>query len=347
LTLTADYFIKTNTDLLIQVPIPPSAGAISNPWVNYGKITNKGLELGLNYKDQIGDLFYNVFGTFTTVKNVVDELGTGKQQIIAGYPSHHGDGVTLTQAGYPVGSFYLIKTAGLFQTQDEINNYIKTDSLGQPILTSKGLKQLIQPNAKPGDIKFVDANHDGKIDANDRVVAGNPSPKFEYSYGLNLNWKGIDASIFFQGVYGNKIYNGLKMDLEDIVLNWNYSSDILNHWTSTNHNTNIPRLTILDKNQNNRESDRFLEDGSYLRIKTVQIGYTFSKNWITKAGFDVARIYTSFENLYTFTNYSGFNPDLGRASNDWRDGLLERGVDYGHVSYPLPRTMTCGIQLTF
>jgi len=132
----------------------------------------------------------------------------------------------------------------------------------------------------------------------------------------------------------------------DTRQNWNYSTEVLDHWTPANH-TNIPRLTYLDKNQNNRESDRFLEDGSYLRIKTLQIGYSLPKNWIIKSGFDMVRIYTSFENLYTFTTYTGFNPDLGRAENDWRSGLLERGVDYGHVSYPLPRTMNCGIQLTF
>jgi TonB-linked SusC/RagA family outer membrane protein len=347
LTLTADYYIKVNSDLLMQLPIPLSTGATNNPWVNFGQITNKGIELAVNFKDNIGKLSYSVYGTLTSIKNNVDEMGTATQQIIDGQPNQNGTGVTITEAGYPVGSFYLIQTAGIFKSQAEINSYIAIDSLGKPILNSSGKNILLQPNAKPGDIKFVDANKDGVINQEDRVVCGSPTPKLEYSFGFNLEWKGIDMSMYFQGVYGNKIYNGLKMDLVRMIQNWNYSTAVLDHWTPANPNSSEPRLTYLDKNQNDQVSSRFLEDGSYLRIKTLQIGYTIPKSWTTKAGIDQLRFFVSVDNLYTFTNYSGFNPDLGRDSNSWRDDLLSRGVDNGQVAYPLARTITGGIQLTF
>lgn len=195
-------------------------------------------------------------------------------------------------------------------------------------------------------MKYTDANNDGQITADDRVVCGSSTPDFEYSLGVNIEWKGFDLSLYMQGTQGNKIYNGLRMDLEDTRQNWNYSTAVLNYWTPENH-SDVPRVTYSDKNDNNKESDRYLEDGSYLRLKTIQIGYNLPKIWTSKVSIDKARIFASFENLYTFTKYSGFNPDLGRASGDWRDGLLERGVDYGHVAYPLPRTMIFGFQLTF
>ena len=330
LSLTADYFIRKNTDILLQVPIPLSTGASGNaPFINAGQISNKGLELGLTYNNSIGkDLTYQLTGTFSAVTNKVDKLGTGTQQISGGQPVHQGNQATVTQAGYPVGSFYLIEDAGIFNSQEEINAY-----------TKDGV--LIQKNAKPGDIKFVDFNNDGKIDQNDRQFFGSPTPKFAYGFGGNITWKGIDLNIYFQGTYGNKIYNGLRQDLEGMNVNINWSKTTLNAWTPENH-TDFPRAVINDPNSNSQTSSRFLEDGSYLRLKTLQVGYTLPKDILTQIKISNCRIYLSVDNLLTFTKYSGLNPDLGRSGS-----ILDRGVDFGHVAYPLSRTAMIGAQISF
>jgi len=345
LTFSTDYFIKRNYDVLVYVPLPASTGTTSNPPVNIGQITNKGIEFAINYKNNIENFLYNITGTYTHVTNIVDHLGTGTQQLNAGQATHHGGNTTITMAGTEIASFYLIKTAGIFNSQQEINDYTAVDSVGNPILDKKGNKILIQPNAKPGDIKFVDANHDGKIDDKDRMVMGSAQPKFEYSFNINLSWKGIDFTMYLQGTQGGKLFNGLRQDLENTATQWNYSKDVLNFWTPQNH-SNIPRPTTLDKNHNNTESDRYLEDGSYLRFKTIQIGFTIPKKVTNKLKIDKIRIYASADNLFTFTKYKGFNPDLGRNENDWQAGILNRGVDYGHIAYPLPRTWLFGVQVS-
>lgn len=330
LSLTADYFIRKNTDILLQVPIPLSTGASSNaPYINAGQISNKGFELGLTYNKFIRkDLTYQLTGTFSAVTNKVDKLGTGTQQISGGQPVHQGNMATITQAGYPVGSFYLIEDAGIFNSQEEINAYAK-DGV------------LIQPKAKPGDIKFIDFNKDGKIDQNDRQILGSPTPKFSYGFGGNVNWKGIDLNIYFQGTYGNKIYNGLRQDLEGMNVNINWSKTTLNAWSPEKH-TDFPRAVINDPNLNSQTSSRFLEDGSYLRLKTVQLGYTLSQDILTQMKISSCRIYFSVDNLLTFTKYTGLNPDLGRSGS-----ILDRGVDFGHVAYPLSRTAMIGVQISF
>jgi len=330
LSFTGDYFIRKNTDILVQVPIPLSTGGSAHsPYMNAGQITNKGFEAVINYSNSIKDFTYQLMGTFSSVKNKIDYLGTGTQQIFGGQPTHHDNSATVTQAGLPIGAFYLIKTVGIFNSQEEINAY--TDKNGT----------IIQPIAKPGDVKFVDANGDGKIDQNDRVYCGSPTPTFSYGFGGNAGWKGFDISIYFQGTYGNKIYSGIRQDSEGMNLEMNYSKTTLNAWTPTNH-TNFPRAVINDPNLNSQTSDRFLENGSYLRLKTLQIGYILSKSPLSALKIASCRFYVSFDNLFTITKYSGFNPDLGRTGS-----VLDRGVDYGHVAYPLSKTSMVGLQLSF
>ncbi len=335
LSLTADYFVRKNTDILLQVPLPLSSGASgSNPYVNAGSITNKGLELALSYNGQVSDFKYQLTGTFTSIKNEVTSLGTGSQQIFGGQPTHHGASATVTQAGLPVGAFYLIKDEGLFQSQEEINAYTKGG-------------QLIQPNAKPGDIKFQDANGDGVIDQNDRQYVGSPTPDFTFGFGGNASWRNFDLTIFFQGTQGNKIYNGFRQDLESMSLEENYAKTTLNAWTPTNTNTDMPRAVINDPNYNSQTSTRFLENGSYLRFKTLQFGYSLPKATLEKAKITNCRLYVSFDNLFTITGYKGFNPDIGRSDTGLPYSVLDRGVDFGHVAYPLPRTSMFGVQLSF
>jgi TonB-linked SusC/RagA family outer membrane protein len=327
LNITIDYFNKKTSDLLLNVPIPGSAGSTSNPVVNAGDLRNNGIEFGANYNDHIGKLNYSIFGTISAVRNKVIALGTGSQQIFGGQPTHHGASSTLTEAGGSIGSFYLIKDIGIFNSQAEIDSYTKN---GKPI----------QPNAAPGDVKFQDTNGDGQINDNDKVNAGSPFPKFEYGFGVNASMYGFDIAMFFQGSQGNKIYNGLRQDLESTNLDFNYSQSMLNAWTPTNH-SNIPRAVTSDPNFNNRTSTRFLEDGSYLRMKTLQVGYTLKDALAKKIKITSLRVYASADNLFTITDYTGFNPDLGRTGS-----IFDRGVDFGHVAYPLSRTISLGVQLT-
>ncbi|MCX2679485.1 TonB-dependent receptor [Galbibacter sp. EGI 63066] len=325
-----DYFVKENSDVLLQVPIPNSTGASGNsPFINAGQITNKGFETSLSFNNTHGDFSYQITGTLAAVDNEVDYLGTGSQQIFGGQPTHHGASATVTQAGLPVGSFYLIKTDGIFNSTEEVNAH-----------TSNG--ELIQPNAQPGDIKFVDHNGDGQIDQDDRQFLGSPTPDFTYGLGANFAWKGFDMNLFFQGTQGNKIYNGIRQDLEGMNLEYNYAKSTLNAWAVDNQNTNIPRAVINDPNLNSRTSDRFLEDGSYFRFKTLQLGYTIPSKVLESVKINKLRIYLSLDNVFTITDYSGYNPDLGRTGS-----VLDRGVDFGHVAYPLSRTLLTGVELSF
>ena len=312
------------------MPIPLSTGASGNsPFINAGEITNRGFEASISYGNSVNDLDYQITGTFSSIDNEVDQLGTGSQQIFGGQPTHHGASATVTQAGLPVGAFYLIETDGIFNSMEEVEAH-----------ASSG--ELIQPNARPGDIRFVDYNNDGQIDENDRHFIGSPNPDFTFGLGGNIQWKGFDMNLFFQGTYGNKIYNGLRQDLEGMNLEYNYSQSTLDSWTPQNQNTEIPRAVINDPNQNARTSDRFLEDGSYLRLKTLQVGYTFSENLMESLHVSNFRMYVSADNLFTITDYSGFNPDIGRAGS-----VLDRGVDFGHIAYPLSRTFMVGLDISF
>lgn len=330
LEFTADYFIKKNTDILLQVPIPISTGASGNsPFINAGEITNKGFEASLSYANTYNDFQYQILGTFSSVDNEVNQLGTGSQQIFGGQPTHHGASATVTQAGLPVGAFYLIETDGVFNSQDEIEAHS----------TDEG---PIQPNSQPGDIKFKDANNDGQIDESDRRYVGSPNPDFSFGLGGNLRWRDFDLNLFFQGTSGNKIYNGLRQDLEGMNLEMNYARTTLHAWTPENTSTSIPRAVINDANQNARTSDRFLEDGSYLRLKTLQIGYNLSDSFLESINVQNARIYASADNVFTLTDYSGYNPDIGRGGS-----VLDRGVDFGHIAYPLSRTLMIGLDISF
>ena len=327
LNITADYFIKQTTDVLLNVPIPGSAGSVSNPVVNAGTLRNNGFELGATYGSHVGKLNFSVFGTMTALKNKVIQLGSGSQQIFGGQPTHHGASTTLTEAGGPISAFYLVKDMGIFNSMDEVNKYSKN-----------GI--LIQPNAAPGDVKFLDANGDGQISDLDRVDCGSPFPKFEFGFGLNASISNFDINLFFQGTSGNKIYNGLRMDLEATNLEFNYSTAMLNAWTPQNL-SNIPRAITSDPNFNDRTSSRFLEDGSYLRMKTLQIGYTFPEVFKTRMKISSLRAYISADNLFTITKYTGYNPDIGRTGS-----IFDRGVDFGHVAYPLAKTVSLGIQVS-
>ncbi|MGQ8335339.1 TonB-dependent receptor [Sunxiuqinia sp. A32] len=318
INLTADYYNKETSGILVGMPIPGSVGANNEPTVNAGNIRNRGLELALSYAG--GHEFrYNINGTLSINRNRVLSLAGGRPL--------HGP-VNITKEGGPVGAFYLIKTDGIFNSEQEVQSHNKDGN-------------LIQPNAAPGDIRYVDANGDGMISSADQVYCGDPSPKFSGGIGFNISWKGFDLSAFMQGTYGNKIYNGIGRNQMVLYVGneGNVLSSLLDSWTP-DHHTNIPRLILTDPNNNSRYSDRFLEDGSYLRMKTMQLGYTFNSNMIKPVGFSSLRVYVSSDNVFTITNYSGYNPDIGRGGS-----VLNRGVDFESVAYPLARTIALGVQL--
>ncbi|PKB16468.1 TonB-dependent receptor [Flavobacterium sp. 5] len=323
---TFDYFQKETSDLLLRVPVPLSVGSANDPYTNAGKVSNKGFEMGLTYNEHVGAVNFSVSANISSVNNRVDELSTGSQVLEGSAGSFHGAPVTYSKVGSPIYSFFLVKTDGLFRSQAEIDEH-----------SINGV--LIQPRAKVGDIRYVDYNGDGQIDGNDRQYRGSAFPDYEYGFRIQADWKGLDFTIVAQGTQGNKIYNGNNTDIATVRSNINYSAATLDSYTF-NPNSNFPRLDIEDLNDNGADySDRFLEDGSYLRIKTIQVGYALPSSLTDKIKIDKLRFYLAGDNLFTHTNYTGYNPDVSR------DGLGGRGIDY--KSYPLSKTITFGMQLNF
>ena len=291
LSLTADYYVKNTKDILLTVPIPISSGGANDPIRNAGKIRNNGFEFNLGWMDQPNpDISYgiNLIGSFN--KNKVIAMGSESGSIKGG-STNQNITTSETKAGYPIGGYWLISTAGYFNSQEEVDAYAKDG-------------KKIQPAAEPGDIKFVDANNDGVINDDDRVFQGSPFPDFTFALNGNMRYKNFDLSIGLQGVLGNKIYNATRQTLEDVTKGSNFLASCLDYWTPENKNASHPRLTWDDPNRNTRaESDRYLENGSYLRLRSVQLGYTFPQTWF-KGAIQHARVYINAENLFTITSYS-------------------------------------------
>lgn len=326
LSLTADYYVKNTKDILLTVPIPISSGGANDPIRNAGKIRNNGFEFNLGWMDQPNpDISYgiNLIGSFN--KNKVIAMGSESGSIKGG-STNQNITTSETKAGYPIGGYWLISTAGYFNSQEEVDAYAKDD-------------KKIQPAAEPGDIKFVDANNDGVINDDDRVFQGSPFPDFTFALNGNMRYKNFDLSIGLQGVLGNKIYNATRQTLEDVTKGSNFLASCLDYWTPENKNASHPRLTWDDPNRNTRaESDRYLENGSYLRLRSVQLGYTFPQTWF-KGAIQHARVYINAENLFTITSYSGYSPDVNA------DNANYRGFD--NFIYPTNRTFMLGLNVTF
>lgn len=326
LSLTADYYVKNTKDILLTVPIPISSGGANDPIRNAGKIRNNGFEFNLGWMDQPNpDISYgiNLIGSFN--KNKVIAMGSESGSIKGG-STNQNITTSETKAGYPIGGYWLISTAGYFNSQEEVDAYAKDG-------------KKIQPAAEPGDIKFVDANNDGVINDDDRVFQGSPFPDFTFALNGNMRYKNFDLSIGLQGVLGNKIYNATRQTLEDVTKGSNFLASCLDYWTPENKNASHPRLTWDDPNRNTRaESDRYLENGSYLRLRSVQLGYTFPQTWF-KGAIQHAHVYINAENLFTITSYSGYSPDVNA------DNANYRGFD--NFIYPTNRTFMLGLNVTF
>jgi len=326
LQVSLDWFNKDTKDMLLIIPVPYYYGYEKGPTVNVGKANNKGVELSLNWRDKAGQNFsYNIGLNASTYKNEMISLGKGKPITGGTYLSGHA---TRTEAGEPIGYFYGYKTDGVFQSQAEIDAHaIQQGS------DNSGLQ--------PGDMKFVDVNGDGIVNDDDRTKIGTPYPDFTYGINLGAQYKSWEISAFFQGSQGNDIFNAMKVHLYGFDAA-NKHKDMLKSWSPENTHTNMPRLTGNDVNNTNRTSDRFVEDGSYIRLKNLMIAYNFPKQWLNKIKLNSAKIYFSAQNLLTLTNYSGADPEIGQISSTH---YLSRGVDIG--TYPQAKTFVMGVKINF
>lgn len=327
ISLTANYFYNKTDKLLMGVPIAPSIGG-GSPITNTGKMRNKGFEFNASYHSSSShDFQYNISANLSTVSNKVLKMGTTGETLYGDKLNSSNQSITGAREGYPIGSFFLKHSLGIFQSQEEIDNY--KDEEGK----------LIQPNAAPGDIKYLDANKDGVINGSDAIFSGSPFPDFSYGLNFSGSYKDFDFTIFLQGTYGNKMFDANTHRLHNSTTDFNLSKDLLNAWTPENTNTNIPRLILTDPNHNTDPSTRFLSDASYLRVKTLQVGYTFPTGLIKKIGLNSLRVYLSANNLFTITGYDGYDPSYTSS------GLLNAGLDQS--IYPLAKNVTCGFTLRF
>lgn len=324
-SLSFDWYKKVTDDLLRPFPIPDYIGAIDNPIGNVGKMENSGYEFELGYNKTFGELNVSLNGNVSYLKNEVIYLGQtlGTNNAVIDGPGFQTLGsVTRSEQGHSYDEFYGYQTDGIFQNQAEVNAYINEGG------------DLIQPNASPGDFRFRDNNGDGEITPEDRTYIGNPTPDWTYGVSLNLKYKSFDLSVMGQGVAGNQIFQGLRrLD----ILNSNYQTSALNRWTGEGTSNTYPRLVDGDPNGNlSKFSSFYLQDGDYFRIKVVQLGYTLPREWTTKASIQRLRLYVTGENLFTFTKYTGYDPEVG-------GGTLS--IDKGQ--YPQARSIMFGANLEF
>lgn len=330
---TAEYFSNETEDMLIYVPIPSTSGGATSFLTNAGGIKNEGFEFNLSYRKSDGDFKYSVTANLSTTDNEVVSLGGSKEVIEGGKTGYSSESTTKTMVGSRVADFHLYQADGIFQSTAEVQAHSKDG-------------KLIQSNAQAGDVRFKDVNNDGQIDNEDKVYSGSSLPDFEYGLNFNASYKNFDISLYFHGVNGNKLFNGVKYRTETGTGYRNYSASTLNAWSETNKNTSVPRLTHNDPNHNNRVSTRFLENGSFLRLKNLQIGYSIPKVTLDRIGISYCRVYASANNLFTITDYSGYDPEIGgEKPNRYENPLYWRGVDNGN--YPQSQTFNFGVQVNF
>lgn len=324
IAVTADAYVKNTTDMLVPMSVPISTGYsdILVPYINAGKVQNKGVELTINSQNIRGTFEWNTSFNISYNQNKIVSLNDSVP-MFASFGGGLNQNTTIQNAGHPINSFYGFVTNGIFQTQAEVDKYASQIPGADPF-----------NRTSPGDIKFRDLDNSGKIDDNDRTYIGNPNPSFIFAMNNTFAWKGIDLSIFLQGVSGNQIFNANRVYQEGMAVAQNQTTAVLDRWTGEGTSNTMPRAVFNDPNKNTRVSDRFVEDGSYLRIKNITLGYTLPKAISQKAKMSTARIYLSCQNLYTFTKYSGFDPEVAAS-----------GIDYN--LYPVTRTISAGINLVF
>ncbi len=313
--LSVDFYVKNTNDMLVKASIPITSGFedTSTTYTNAGKVRNSGVEITLNTVNLKGELGWESSFSYTYNKNKIKDLNSDVPYYINQINNSY---VTMLQKDYPINVFYGYVTDGVFQNVQEVETH------------------AIQPGAEPGDIRFRDLNNDGVINDEDRTVIGNPNPAHLFSMGNNLSYKGFELGIYLQGVAGNKIFNANNIDLTGMAAAYNQTTDVLDRWTGEGSSFSMPRAVFGDPNQNNRISDRFVENGSYLRLKTISLAYNFPKQWLKVLTIENARLTLSCENVFTITGYSGFDPEVGI-----------NGIDLS--TYPISRTYNIGLNFNF
>jgi TonB-linked SusC/RagA family outer membrane protein len=325
LTLGFDYFVKKTNGMLIGRPIPDYVG-LTSPYANVGDMENKGFEVELGWKHSVSQLHYYASVNASYIHNTLVNSGTETGNIELSVTSQATGAVSFVRGsdGEPYPYFYGYVADGIFQTADEVRSYTGADG------------KLMQPAAKPGDVRFKDLNSDGKIDDLDRTLIGKGTPDWTFGCSLGADWKGLDVSIFFQGVAGNNMFDlTQRSDLSTA----NRPAWLLDRWTKDKPGSNLPRLTNQDGNNNRRPSDLYVKDGSYLRLKNLQLGYTLPKKWAAKCTVSKFRVFVMAENLLTLTAYDGFDPEA--ATGDYFNIGVDRGI------YPQSRTFSVGANISF
>ncbi len=318
LSITVDYFKKTVDDLLFAPNLSLYLGTPSFPTTNIGKTQSTGIDASLSYNTTIGkDFNISTNLNFTTSDNEVLQINNGDRYIWgAGYGIPYTP-IVRFEEGFSPGYFFGYKTDGIFQSQAEVNSH------------------ATQNGAAPGDIRFVDVNSDGIINDSDRTEIGDPFADFTIGWNLAVDYKNFDFSVFTYASVGNDIYRAYERNLNYT----NRFASTLDRWTGAGTSNSEPRVSFIDSNNNRRASDRYIEDGSYLRIKNIQLGYTFPESFANQIGFDEIRAYTQVKNLLTLTEYSGYDPEISNG------GVLNTGIDIG--TYPQPRTWSMGLNIKF
>lgn len=333
INMDADLYIKKSKDFLYQLPMAYYYGreAFSAPYVNLGEMTNKGFDLSINTvnTNSTSPLKWNSSIVFSMYRNELTELADENSTITQ--VIQFNQTVTQTSVGNPIGQFYGYVTDGLFTSMDQLNN-----APSQGIIDEDNGVWL-------GDYKFKDVHEDGVIDDKDRTIIGSPHPDFTFSVSNNLSYRNWDFALSMYGSYGNDIINWTRKVTEGMTEPYgNQSVKVADRYRLGNTDTDMPRYVSGDPNSNARVSDRYVEDGSFLRIQNITLGYTLPKRWLDKTGIiSNLRAYATVQNLHTFTHYSGYDPDIGGHSNN----ALLAGIDNGR--YPVPRTYLFGLKLDF
>lgn len=331
-TLSFDWYRKTSKDWLVRPPIPDIVGT-GAPYINGGDIVNQGVEIALNYNAQIGDVTLSVGGNIAFNKNKAmsvpntDGIIHGATNLI----SSNTEEFYRIQNGFPVGYFWGYKTAGLFQSQTEVEAYT-------------GANGLIQPGAVAGDVRFVDLNGDGSITTADKTMIGDPNPDFTYGGNITASYKGFDLNLNISGVSGNQIVDGTHAN--DRSFN-NYSTSILERWHGEGSSNRIPRVTMGDEANKNYKnfSDLYIQSGSFMRLKSLSLGYDLKKGLLPNLPFDQFRVYISATNLFTITDYTGIDPEVGYGNTETDGNNWSSGIDLGY--YPQPRSVLFGLDVRF
>lgn len=319
-----EFFVKNTKDMLLAPPTVGTIGTAGVPDENVGRLRNHGVEISADYNGEAGELNYSIYGNVALIRNKVVNINEEfLGSVRYGRPNQE---IARTYEGHPIATFYGWRTDGLYQSRAEIDS--------DPNLANDPRR----PDIEPGDVRFLDLNGDGLIDAEDRTIIGSPHPDATFGFGARFDYRNLDLQLFFVGAVGGEIYNADRMQGLDPTYPFNMYAEAEERWNGEGTSNTVPRMTTRRTNLNHRTSDLFIESGDFVRLKTMTLGYTLPQRLVSRTGAAGLRLYVSAQNLLTLTSYSGMDPELG-----YSDGNLQRNVDF--AQYPQARTWTFGLSL--